>query len=289
MLAQGLPVAIAAGAALAALIWHDRLTMAQSSIASYGYVDQILDPHICLAAQLAEGLRLRISETGRLMAPGMWKAYGAQGHWLNVNVPIYAAITVFVAAGWWRLVRHRRDVFLLAVPFYAAIYIVWPYDQGTRFFTPMLPIMWAAVAAMLLLPWRRRASGRGKEISRPGASCRRRAGIVLVALLAAHTIIWPIYWASWLQSAGRSQELWPVASELAAAVGAKGGAGVFVDDTGPLRLLLCVATDRDWPAIPAGQSVPPDARWVVAPEKNASVEGFAPVRQSDGFVLLERK
>jgi hypothetical protein len=237
-------------------------------------------------------------------------------------MPIYAAITIFVAAGWWRLVRHRRDVFLLAAPFYVAIYIVWPYDQGTRFFTPMLPVMWASAAAMLLL-WRRRRSGRsgtarhwrqrakvrasaldlrlGKGDSGPSPSCgrrarpaaaalgRRRASIVLVALLAAHTIIWPIYWADWLKSAGKSEELRPVAAQIAAAVGEKGGPGVFVGDTDTLRLLVCLAMDRDWPVVPAGGHVPPDARWVIASQKNASIEGFAPVQRGDGFILLQRK
>lgn len=305
MLAQGLPVAIAAAAALAALIWHDRMTKVAST---YGYVDQIIDAHTGLAAQLAEGLRLRISETGRLMLPGMWKSYAPRpGQWLNVNIPIYAAITIFVAIGWWRLVRHRRDVLLLAAPFYAAIYIVWSYDQATRFFTPMLPVMWASAAAMLLL-WRRpgNRAGRsgtparhwgerfGKRIFGARPSSRKLAVIVLAAIFAAHAIVWPIYWVSWRQSAAKSQELWPTARKLATIVGERQEPGVFVGDPYPLRLLLSVTTDRNWPVIPIGQNIPTDTRWVIACTKNANIEGFVKVYEGAGgdktgeVVLLKR-
>ena len=41
-------------------------------------------------AQMAmEGLQLRVAETGRLLLPGMAKAYGKQGNWLNINMVIY--------------------------------------------------------------------------------------------------------------------------------------------------------------------------------------------------------
>jgi hypothetical protein len=62
-----------------------------------------------------------------------------------------------------------------------------------------------------------------------------------------------------------------------------------VGDTYPLRLLCCVTTDRDSPVIPVGRQIPPDARWVIASKKNANVEGFVEVHQSDGVVLLKRK
>ena len=81
----------------------------------------------------------------------------------------------------------------------------------------------------------------------------------------------------------------PKAQELAAIVGEKREPGVSMGDTYPLRLLLCLTMDRDWPVIPADQPIPQGTRWIIASKKNAPVEGFAEVHQDDGVVLLQRK
>lgn len=101
-----------------------------------------------LGVQILEGLRLRIGEVGRLVIPGMFKSYGPPGDWLNPNMIAFLPLFSAVGWGWWLMSRRNQDVALLAVPFYFGLFVFWPYDQGTRYFLPLLPMMLLSLWAL---------------------------------------------------------------------------------------------------------------------------------------------
>jgi hypothetical protein len=170
-----LAVGVPAGGMVATLALYDR-AMAQTS-GFPTYLDHLVDPTLSRAGQVAEGLRLRLAEVGRLTIPGMFKAYGKRGEWLNGNMAVYGPLFALVLAGGVGLVRRRMDVLALTFPFYLGLYVVWPFDQATRFLVPMVPLLWACLWVMIE-PWRQ---------------WRLR---VLGLLLAAHFVVAFGYWAA---------------------------------------------------------------------------------------------
>lgn len=94
-----------------------------------------------LPARLAEGLQVRISDIGRVSVAGMFKSYNDDGDWLNINMAVFLPVSLLVAAGWWRIGGRRHDVLSLTLPFYFALYVVWPFGQAARFMVPMLPVL----------------------------------------------------------------------------------------------------------------------------------------------------
>ena len=56
----------------------------------------------------------------------------------------------------WRAFLRRRDVLLATLPFYVALYVVWPFDQGTRYLAPMLPVFVVSLWELLGTGWSRR-------------------------------------------------------------------------------------------------------------------------------------
>jgi len=98
-----------------------------------------------LAGYLLEGVRLRVYEIGRLLAPGMFGCYANTGDWLNVNTFIYVPLAGLVFFGWWRLARRQHNTLIMMFPWYFALYVYWPADQGGRFFAPILPLLFLSL------------------------------------------------------------------------------------------------------------------------------------------------
>ena len=150
-------VAAPAAAGVVAFMIYDRATARAAPSRVFGtHLGGFLDPSTPILQRVAEGLRLRISEVGRLVVPGMFKTYAPHGQWMNVNVIIYLAVFALVATGWWRLIRHRRDVFAATMPLYFALYAVWAFDADTRYLLPLLPAimvsLWFAIQSMTRFP-----------------------------------------------------------------------------------------------------------------------------------------
>ena len=83
----------------------------------------------------------QIAEVGRLIIPGMWKTHSREHEFLSVNNLIYVAVFIPVAVGWWKFCRETTDPLALALPFFIALYVVYPYDSGTRFTVPVLAVL----------------------------------------------------------------------------------------------------------------------------------------------------
>ena len=136
-LAVGLPATLAV---LAVMVYETRMAHA-AGLSHRTYLDYFHETGVSWAAQVLEGLRLRISEAGRLLIPGMYKTYAESGVWLDLNVAVYALLFAGLSWSWWRIVRRASNVFALTMPFYLGLYIVYPFDQGTRYLLPALPVL----------------------------------------------------------------------------------------------------------------------------------------------------
>jgi hypothetical protein len=164
----GVPASIA----VVGFIKMEQATATQASARTYlsNFGDSARSP---LASYL-EGVRLAVRDSGRVMIPGMFKAYNETG-WLDPNLLIYVPVCLGLCWAWWRLARRTLDPLMLGVPFYVLLHVVYPYEAGARFFVPLIP-MFAASLAFLVKPENRRLEFTG------------------VAFCAAHMLVAVIYW-----------------------------------------------------------------------------------------------
>ncbi|MBI4517427.1 MAG: hypothetical protein HY699_16610 [Deltaproteobacteria bacterium] len=205
---------------------------------------------------LSEMVRVRVSEVGRLLVPGMLKSYGPPGRWLDVNMLVYLPLCALVLAGWWQLVRQGPDVLALTLPFYLAIYLVWPFDGGLRYLLPLLPVL-------LLCGWL------------PLGPRLRRPRCALAAFLVAHLGVALGYWlADDLPRIRQCHAQWDVAERLAAQVPAR-SAGLADGVPECIRLLLAYSVDRSVLEMPAAGLAQTNEPWIVAPAGAPSPAGFA--------------
>ena len=172
--ALALTFAIGAPAAICvvAFIRMEQATATQESARTYlsNFGDSARSP---LASYL-EGARLAIRDSGRVMVPGMFKAYNETG-WLDPNLLVYAPVCLGLAWAWWRLARDTADPLLLGVPFYVLLHVVYPYEAGARFFVPLIPVFVASLAYMV-------------------KPADRRLVFAGAAFSAAHMLIAVVYW-----------------------------------------------------------------------------------------------
>jgi hypothetical protein len=172
--AVAMTLALGAPAAVCVLgfVRMEQLTATQESARTYlsNFGDSARSPII----SYLEGVRLAIRDSGRVIVPGMFKAYNETG-WLDPNLLIYVPVCVGLAWAWWRLARRTADPLLLGVPFYLLLHIVYPYEAGARFFVPLLPVFAASLASLI--------NPEGKRRVFAGA-----------AFCAAHMLIAIVYW-----------------------------------------------------------------------------------------------
>jgi hypothetical protein len=224
-------VASPAIAGVAAFLLYDLATARAAPSLVFGtHLSPFVDTPTPILPRVIEGLRLRISEVGRLIVPGMFKAYAAHGQWLHINTLIYLAVFVLLAFGWWRLMRRRRDVFAATAPFYFALYIMWAFDADTRYLLPILPVIVASL-------W---------FVIEPFTNWRLTA---IAALLVMHAGVAFGYWTTVEIPRGRecNQEWTAVAPFVP---GAKDQAGLIVATHGVpqcARLMLSYLIDRPVP------------------------------------------
>ena len=264
-LSVGLPAALA----VAGLARLDRVMAAASGSATY--VDQMVDPSLPWVDQLGEGLRLRISEVGRLTIPGMFKAYARRGDWLNVNMAVYLPLAVLLLVGWAKWLRRTGDVFALTLPFYLGLYIIWPFDQATRFTVPMLPLLLACI-------W--------SALERLG---RYRVGIFR-ALWVGHLAAALGYWLVIdLPRAWEDGTQWPAVRQMAAVLCADQGPVLAAEVPTDTQWMLQFALDRRVREQSPGTAIEAEIRWIVTTNAAARFAGFVPHVQAGNYHVLCRE
>jgi hypothetical protein len=261
-LAVGLPACLA----IAGLIRYER-AMAQAS-GSPTYLDHLIDPEATVAGQVLEGVRLRVSEVGRLTIPGMFKAYGRRSEWLNMNMAIYVPFTALVLYGWWRLVRKRPDVLLLTMPFYVGLYVIWPFDQATRFLVPMVPVLGACV-------W---------QVAKPLRQYRLQG---LGILVLAHLGVAVGYWLGVEVPRARQNHVqWPDIEQLAAPMRLHDGGIVAMNIPENALDMFQLVLDRRVLDHPTDAPVGKNVRWIIMPRNDPVGKGYAVHAVAGDFQLV---
>lgn len=259
--AVSLPVVLGVGA----LVAWDRSRAEAAGPQGKAYHEFMLDPDSTLAAQVAEGVRLRISEFGRLLLPGMSRTYGRTGQWLNVNVILFAAVTMAVLLGWRRSVRRTADPLLWAAPFYVALYVVWPFDQGSRYMLPLLPVLWLCVWRLI-----------------EGWHSRRLTFLAAGAALHAAVAI-GLFAGEWDSSPGRQ---WKELAGVSAQLRQKGGEAAVVGLDVRVAHIVAVQSHRRVRAVKSADQLGPDVEWAIT--AGSPLSGFDPCNRSAPFCLWQR-
>jgi hypothetical protein len=269
-IATTLFVAIPAALAVVAFLLHDLNMKASSPVPIGTHVDGLMHPPATTSTdRLIEGVRLRVTDVGQLLVPGMFNAYGRQGNWLDLNMAVYAPLLVLVAVGWWKLVHGQPDVFALTLPFYLLAYIVWAFAGGSRYTLPMLPVLLASVWCVI-------------------EPLQRRRLTVLAVLLVGHLAVAIGYWI--VKDIPRGRECnaqWRTVERLAAAIQGDRRGVLAADLPQCIGQMLAFTLDR--PVQMTGtQGDDPHVRWIVMEDGEPAVRGFSVAMRVAPYELLVR-
>ncbi len=265
----GVPVSIA----VLALVAWDHAMAARAGGSAKSYAQHMAADGLTPLQQVVEGLRLRISECGRLLIPGMYKAYARPGQWLNPVMPLYIALAAGLGWAWWKKARDGGDLLLYMLPAYLGLYVVWPFDQGGRYMLPVLPILALCLWGLLeRLP--------------------RRRFTVLLALVMAHAAVSLGYWTRDLRFV-QYHDQWGEVARLGEHLRAEPNAAAWHDredrrQLESLRLMLAYEINRPLANTAAESTISPEVRWLVVPSEGGSIPGFAPLASAGPLTLLER-
>jgi hypothetical protein len=267
--ATTLAVGIPASLVILGLLRYEARMAELTNLEARTYLDYFDSPDLSPLAQMTEGLRLRISETGRLMLPGMFKTYSRAGVWLNPNIVLYSTVFLVLGWGWWQLAGRTREVFALTLPFYLGIYLIYPYDQGTRYLLPLLPLMVACLWTVL-------------------ERMPRQQYRVLGVLLACHL---SVAVGNSVRQTWQFHEIdrqWPEIDTVASVIGQAPGRVVARKLPTGAREMLQLALDRKIEVETGEEHGDGPVQWIVAPQGAPAYEGFAIHNQGTHLQLQER-
>lgn len=258
-------------AAVAAFMIYDLATARSAPSAVFGtHLSGFIDTATPIHTRVIEGLRLRISEVGRLLVPGMFKAYSGHGQWLHVDTLIYLAVFAVVVLGWIRLLHRRREVLAATAPFYFGLYAMWAFDADTRYLLPLLALLFACVwfAVEPFTRWRMR---------------------FLTLLLLAHLGVAMGYWTVVeIPRARTCDKQWPAITALAPGL-QDGNAVIAATARVPqcARLMLSFVTDR--PVLPRGAAQAAGAKNILECRDEPVPSGFQIRRIAGPYELVSPK
>ncbi|HEY4312634.1 MAG TPA: hypothetical protein VGN12_24505 [Pirellulales bacterium] len=267
MFAIGTPAAVAI---MALLVYEARNAAATGVRGDPTYLHEFRADDMPLPVQLLEGVRVRASEVGRLLVPGMNKSYAKPFTWLNANMLIYIPLFFTMAWAWWNVAGESGNTLLFMLPCYLALYIVYPSDQGTRYLLPLLPVL---VACLWWFVW---------------YQTRHRTQI-LTALVVAHLLVAFGYSTHSTLRLARLNDEWRTIDSFASIMNRDTRPSVCWNAPFGIRELEMVATDR-WCAELRGAdtAVPPEAGWIVTAADSPNCPGFVERAREGDLKLLAR-
>jgi hypothetical protein len=219
--------------------------------------------------QVLEGTMIQISAMGRLVVPGMFKAYGR--NWLNINTVIYVWVVAGLLVGWLRIVRRRVEVFAYTIPLYIMVYAAWGFDADTRYMLPMLPIL--VMSAWCLIE--------------PYQSWRLSA---LTVLLVLHGAVAIGYWTAVEIPRGlECNRQWPEVKRIVSTTESEPGpvatAGKIPEC---VSSMLSFALDRPVANISTDQAALERSEWVIVYSRDPALLGFQQVGEVNTYKLLRK-
>ncbi len=253
--------------AIGFLSYYDR-TMATTARSEHTYFNVAVSLDSMRINQIMYGLQLRIMEVGRLLIPGAFKVYGG---WLNPFMILYVPLFAAVCLGWFLAMRKNSDSLCYAFPLYLVLYIFfWPYDQGCRFMTPFVPLLWLSLVLL---------------ISRFAGKQRLVAAIVLMLPLSLITA--SVYLVKDVSYARKMDRNWVLLDAVNQRVPAGQTLGSILTSQ-HLNLMLQMKLGKHILKVHESTDIPPDLRFVVADSNTAIPPGFSTVYGSGQFLLLRR-
>jgi hypothetical protein len=244
---------------LAVLMAYEQITAGRSGqISNFNMLlnHRLVEAEESLPQRLLEGLRVRISEVGRLTVPGMFGAFVSHGNWRDWNLLVYIPVFALVCRGWWKWLRERADVLALTFPFYFALHVYWPWDQAGRYFAPVLPLLFVCLwYAFEFLGSKRR--------------------LLFQILLLLHIAVSLGFWAVRELPRGLENRRDLPALENLAAVIQEDGQSVAASNTAPdAGLILAWLLDRPVAQLRPGEPVPEQIGWLLLLENDPAPPGF---------------
>jgi hypothetical protein len=263
----------ALGICIAAVSWGlialDHRGAREAGPAEIGYTDAFRMPGKSLAAQVAEGVRRQTAEVGRLLLPGLWKTHAREWDWQDVNTWIFLAVCVPVAIGWWKLCKATADPLALTSPFYVALYVVYPFDSGTRFTVPMLPVLAASVWFVL-------------------SPLGGKRSLIFLVLAVVHGLVAAGFWLDDAVHVRRRWEQWPAMEHVARAIPPQAKIIALRPSVDDQWMFLMYLSDRAVEPETLQQPVASDADWIVTSGAEPDWPGFHAVGQVDDYKLETR-
>lgn len=266
-LATTLLLGVPASAAVLGCLYRERQTA--TVVEGRTYLNNFGDSAAHPIAAYGEGLRIAIRDSGRVIVPGMFKAY-QQGGWQDANLLVYVPVCAALAAGWWKLARETRDPLLLATPFYIALHIAYPYESGARFYVPLIPVFVTALVRLI--------------------APLRGAGLLAVGVLfAAHLIAAVVYQTAIegpraRQATAHWNEIQQVAGRLGRGADRVAAVGLAGDHT----LMLELALDRRVARVPMDYATG-IAEWIVTMRGAPDVRPFEAAFDTPTFSVRRRR
>jgi len=253
--------------AIAGFIKSERTTATRQHARTYlnNFGDSATNP----LTAYAEGMRLAIRDSGRVIIPGMFKAYQERG-WRDLNLLVYLPACAVLAIGWWRLVSETGDPLLLMTPFYVLLYVVYPYEAGARFYVPLIPVFTASLVCLIL-------------------SLRARRHLIVAAILCAHLAVAAAYWLMADTPRGRlASTHWRDIDPIAQSIVCQRDRVIAWNVAGDDLLMLQLAIDRPIPRA-SPESMPPGVEWIVAKRNVPGIPDFRSCAESGSLCLLRHK
>jgi hypothetical protein len=261
---------LVAGTALvvaALLLFHDR-EMALLSPNAKTYIDFAQARDMSLGEQLIFGLRLQIQEIGRVLVPGAFKAYGG---WFTPIMALYIPVVGAVMAGWYVLLAERPNTLLWAFPLYVLVHVAWAFDSGARFITPMVPVLWVSLWALVLR-----------------SKWKHRAGRFALLLILLSALTSAIYLVKDRMEVNRLSAYWPLAERVLATVPQTAALAVL-DIEKPFSIICSFVRDRPCERLSgeAAERIPESIRYLIVAGKK-SVPAFDLIESELTFSVMRR-
>ncbi len=248
-------VAAPAAAAVVAFVVYDLSTYQGARSFLGTHLSGFLNPRMPFRELIPEGVRLQISAIGRIIIPGMFKAYAHS--WVSLDTLICLGVTAIIAIGWTRLLRRHVEVLAYTLPLYLGLYSIWGFDADTRYVLPMLPILVVALWYWLEQFYDFRLT-------------------IVAVLLIANLGVAIGYWRAIEVPRGRQcNEQWPEVSRMARTI---------ENDPGPVaaankipecvRLMLSFTLDRPVADLSNDEAAVQTSKWLLANAKDHDPTGY---------------